>query len=101
MSKKEELIAKVDELVQLLYKNKEEGWRNFFAKHLQELKNDNGRVLEFIDESFGGMGSFNDLIFQHYENERLVVPKDANQRLGQLKEDIYNLVKELRKLQND
>lgn len=80
------LRSVVDELVDLLDDAGETHWRDRFNKARSQLDRDDARAFELITSSFGGMGSFNDLVI-HPVNGHVIAAEhvdEVNARLAEL-----------------
>jgi hypothetical protein len=56
------LIAKLDELIELLKADREVHWCNWMDRVKQKLENSDYAGVEDLLGAYGGMGSFNDLV---------------------------------------
>jgi hypothetical protein len=92
------LIEKVDELIRLMEKHNEKYWSEYFRKAIGMVKDRNFRGIELILKSFGGMGSFNDLVITRI-NGHTIQERDeemVNEKMKELKENIYKLSIEIK-----
>lgn len=99
-AKLQELCQTIESLIPLLESAAETHWANWLRTDLQRLRSGDTYALHHLLQSFGGMGSFNDLVI-HQLNGHTVEQNDVgqiNDRLGDLRSDIYRLAHELERI---
>lgn len=92
------LIENVDELIRLMEKHNEKYWSEYFRKAIGMVKDRNFRGIELFLQSFGGMGSFNDLVITRI-NGHTIQKKDeemVNKKMEELKAKIHKLSIEIK-----
>ena len=75
------------EVISLLLDNDELPWARYFDKCLRQLDDDYNEGIYNIRTTYGGMGSFNDLVL-HSNGYPLI---KENQRLEQLRKELYKV----------
>jgi hypothetical protein len=78
-------------IVPILAKNREEEWARYFENLLQEFDADPIGTKLKIRQTYGGMGTFNDLVLHGSDGIPL---KQENDLLSDLQEELYLLVRE-------
>lgn len=66
-----ELLVDVDALLKLLHRSDEKVWAPKFEQAEGYLSNNDARAFELILDSYGGMGSFNDLLLSPSNNHKI------------------------------
>jgi hypothetical protein len=89
------LCSLIREALQLLWTSNEVGWATWLDEGLKRLEAEDYSGIEFLKAGFGGMGSFNDFVitrFTPYRGNQFL-----NQRLDDLRRQIYDLLLEIRR----
>ena len=100
MTKLEELLKILDELIRLLEEDGEQHWSQWMRQSRERLLNSDYSGIEHLLSAYGGMGSFNDLILcQSYENGKfrwIDGHIEKNNRLNVLRSKAWELANEFR-----
>jgi hypothetical protein len=100
VGKREELLNKLAEAETLLTHYGEDHWASWLRRDASLIRTGDGFGLEHLLSAFGGMGSFNDLILHSMNGHRIREEemRPVNDRLNQLRSEIFELADELRRL---
>ena len=82
-----EIKKVVKDVIKILLDNGEISWARYFERCLSKLDNDYHEGVYNIRASYGGMGSFNDLVFHNQGNPL----KKENEILDNLREKLYKI----------
>jgi hypothetical protein len=89
------LIAKLDELIELLKTDREVHWCNWMDRAKQKLENSDYAGVEDLLGAYGGMGSFNDLVIsQSTKDGEIIWELDSqakNKQLDVLRSSIWEM----------
>jgi len=100
-TKLDELLATLDELIQLLESDGEQHWSKWMRQSNTRLSNSDYSGIEHLLSAYGGMGSFNDLVIcQSYENGEFHWKEgdvEINKRLDQLRSKAWELAYSIRR----
>ena len=77
----------VKDVIKILLDNGEISWARYFERCLRQLDNEYHEGVYNIRSSYGGMGSFNDLVL-HNQGRPL---KKENEMLNDLREKLYKI----------
>jgi len=101
MTKLEELLKILDELIQLLEDDGEQQWSQWMRQSREWLLNSDYSGIEKLLSAYGGMSSFNDLIIcQSYEDGNWLYKDDfveKNEQLSQLRSRAWKLANSIRR----
>lgn len=94
----ERLVANLLRSEALMRDNKREHWARWMAESRRQIEAHDGNGLDHLLRAFGGMGSFNDVVFHPLNGDDL--PQDQIDRLNQehaaLSDAMYSDAKALR-----
>src|SRR4029453_1367889 len=93
------LCDRLHDAIQLLDRVQEHHWSKWFSTALTRIQNGDLSGVHQILASYGGMGSFNDLVI-HSANGHHVTDTEysfVNERLEKLRSELYDLAKMVRK----
>ena len=101
----QELMRKLSEAVQVLEAGREAHWRSWMQDVQRRLADSDYSGIEKLLKAYGGMGSFNDLVLggtddvrgTPYFSER---DRQLNDRLGALREEMYQLADSIKRDHN-
>jgi hypothetical protein len=99
LSKREQLLKTLSAAESLLSCHGEEHWASWLRRDVSLIRAGDGFGLEHLSSAFGGMGSFNDLILHQFNGHRIrdEETRPVNDRLDQLRSEIFELAEELRR----
>ena len=99
-TKTNELVKVLDQLINLLKKDGDTQWKKWLEEIKRSLVDSDYSGIEYLLGTYGGMGSFNDLIIgQSYVNGEFEWKPNADQNNGGLEElrsqayDLANFIK--------
>lgn len=98
------ILAKLEEIRNILERHKERFWSDFLAERIQQLhwaysSGHRGAMqgaLEELEWLYGGMGSFNDLVICKERGHAITI-EDApgiNEELNKLRSQLYQMIQE-------
>ena len=94
MTKLDELLVVLDELIQLLESDGEDHWSGWMRQARDWLLNSDYAGIEKILSAYGGMGSFSDLVIcQTYKDGQV----EKNNRLDELRSKAWQLANQIRR----
>lgn len=87
------LIKYLDKLISLLKSVNEKHWELYFVNAKSEIVNEDFHGIELLLSSYGGMGSFNDLLINAKNNNKT---KSINKKLNKIRSEIYILASDIK-----
>jgi len=100
-TKLDELLAVLDELIQLLESEGEGHWSGWMRQSRRRLLDSDYSGIKHLLSAYGGMGSFSDLIIsQSYENGQFQWKEEhveKNKRLNELRGKAWELADRIRR----
>lgn len=95
----DELILKIEKLIDLLDKFHIDFWSSRFKESLRMINNRDFHGIELILSCFGGMGSFNDLVISKYNGDNIKEENEdsINKELKKLSNEIYTLANNIKR----
>jgi hypothetical protein len=100
----QELIALtklLESTIELLNRYGVRGWGSWFSESIALLRQNPSTGIDKVLNSYGGMGSFNDLVISHLNQHQIAEAEEmqANNQLEQYRTEIYQLAKQARSIE--
>lgn len=90
------LLDELSRLDNLLDECVEPGWSAYFAEARRLIEQRDFRGVEIVRESFGGTGSFNDLVLHPANGHHVSEMREPNERLDNIRAELFRLANALR-----
>jgi hypothetical protein len=96
-----ELAKLLEDLTQLLNRYGVRGWNSWFSESAAWLEHNPSAGIEKILGSYGGMGSFTDLVISHLNQHKIAEAEEnqANAQLDHYRAEIYRLAQQARSIE--